>query len=460
MKNFRNKYINFLFSDKAFYHKLLTLAIPVTIQSLIGSSLGTVDTVMVGTLGNQPMAGVGAANQFGLIVFLMYAAIHGGASIYIAQFWGKKDYENIGKVVNIGIAIAVGVSLLFSVVGLFFSSEIISIFNTDIIVIEQGSAFLKLLSMSFVFGSVSFGLSVALRSIGKSIMPMVISGIALGINTLLNYVLIFGLFGFPALGVRGSGTATLISRIIEMIIFIFVVSRSYEILRIRISVLRQVTSDLFKKVVLTMVPVVLNELCWSIGFAVYAVVYGRISVEAFDAVQITNTVGNLFLVVGFGMASASAVMIGHVVGAGEEKKGREYAWRFLMLCILGGVIIGALMYITAPLVVGLFKVTEDVIKAALLILSLNAIIMPIRFTNIVSIVGILRGGGDAKYAFIVESITMWLIGVPLACIGAFVFKLQIQWVVLMVMAEEVVKMACSVVRLKSSKWIKNVVREV
>ncbi|MHB8062246.1 MAG: MATE family efflux transporter [Ruminiclostridium sp.] len=460
MKSFRNKYINFLFDDKDFYKKLVTLAIPVTVQNLIASSLGMVDTVMVGALGNEPMAGVGAANQFGLIVFFMYAAIHGGASIYVAQFWGKKDYKNIGKVVNIGIALGIGVSLLFSIVGIFFPSRIISIFTTNPVVIEQGAAFLRLLSMSFVFGSVSLGLSVALRSIGKSIMPMVISGIALGINTLLNYLLIFGAFGFPALGVRGSAIATLTSRIVEMIIFLVVISRSYEMLSIRISVLRQVTSDLFKRVIKTMVPVILNELCWSVGFAVYSVAYGRISTEAFDAVQINNTVCNLFLVVGFGMASASAVMTGHMVGAGDEKKGREYAWRFVILCIMGGVVIGAFMYITAPLVVGLFKVTEDVLQTAIVILTINAIIIPIRFTNIVAIVGILRGGGDAKYAFIVESLTMWLVGVPMAFIGAFVLRLEVQWVILMVMAEEIIKMACVVVRLKSSIWIKNVVKEV
>jgi putative MATE family efflux protein len=352
------------------------------------------------------------------------------------------------------------VSFLFSIMGILLPSQIISIFSTNPIVIEQGAAFLKLLSMSFVFGSVSLGLSIALRSIGKSVMPMVISGIALVVNTLLNYILIFGSFGLPALGVRGSAIATLTSRIVEMIIFLVVVSRSYDILRIRISVLRQVTSDLFKKVVSTMVPVILNELCWSVGIAVYSVAYGRISTEAFDAVQITNTVCNLFLVAGFGMASASAVMIGHMVGAREEKKATEYAGRFAVLCALGGIIIGALMYISAPLVAELFKVTEDVIQTAIVLLTLNAIIFPIRLINIVSIVGILRGGGDAKYAFIAEGFTMWFIGVPAAFIGAFILKLEVQWVVLIVMAEDIVKMICAVVRLKSGRWIKNVVSDV
>ncbi len=451
---------NFLFRDKNFFYKLFTLAIPVTIQNLIASSLGLVDNVIVGALGNVPIAAVGVANQYGLIVFLIYAAIHSGAGIYIAQFWGKKDSENISRVVNIGIVLAAAVSMLFSVIGIVFPQQIVGIFNPDREVIAQGSDFLRILSISFVFASISFGLSVSLRSIGRSVMPMVISGITLAINTVLNFILVFGYFGFPALGVRGSAIATLISRIIEMLIFLIVVSLNYEILRIKISVLRQVTSELFKKVVATMIPVVLNEVCWGFGFAVYSVAYSRISTEAFDSVQITNIITNLFLVAGFGMASASAVMIGHAIGAGEEHKGREYAWRFVVLCLSGGVLIGVLLYFAAPYVARLFNVTEDVRETAVVILSLNAIIIPVRLVNIVSIVGILRGGGDASYAFIVESITMWLIGVPLAFIGAFVFKFEVQWVVLLVMAEEIAKVTCSLLRLRTSKWIKNVVAEV
>ncbi len=449
-----------LFGDKTFYLKLITLAIPVIIQNLITNSLSMVDSVLVGRLGNEPVAAVGIANQYGLLVFLMYAAIHSGASIFIAQFWGKKDYENIGKVVNIGTALAIGVSLLFSLVGIIFPTKIVGIFNTNDLVIQLGADFLRIFSFSFVFASVSFGISVYLRCIGKSGLPMIISGVALGINTILNFVLIFGMFGLPALGVKGSATATLISRIIEMGIFIVISTKHFDILRIRISVLRKVTSDLFKRVVQTMIPVILNELCWGLGFAVYSVAYGRISTEAFAAVQITNNFTNLFLVAGFGLASASAVMVGHVIGAGEEHKAREYAWKFIMLCIVGGIFLGIALYLTAPVVEKLFDVTPDVLETAIIILNINAFIIPIRLTNIVSVVGILRGGGDAGFAFKAEGLTMWLIGVPMAFAGAFILKLDVQWVVLMVMAEELAKVILAVVRLKSDKWIKNVVLEV
>ncbi|EPR10404.1 MATE family efflux transporter [Ruminiclostridium papyrosolvens] len=446
--------------NKEFYLKLLTLALPITIQNLISSSLGVVDSVMVGSLGNQALAAVGVANQYGLIVFLLYNAIHSGCSIYVAQFWGKKDHENIGRVVNMDIAIAAGVTLLLAAIGLLLPEQIISIFNTDPVVISQGAGFLRILSVSFVFASISFGFSVALRSIGKSAMPMIISASALGLNTLLNYVLIYGRFGMPAMGVRGAATGTLIARVVELIIFLIVVSKYFPLLRFRISELRKVTKDLLSRVTRTMIPVILNEMCWGLGVAVYSIAYGRISTEAFDAVQITNNVVNLFMVAAFGMASAAAVMTGHVIGAGEEKKGRQYAWSFVRLCIIGGFILGGLLYLFSPFIVSLFKVSSDVIETSIILMAMNSIILPIRFTNIVAIVGVLRGGGDAGFAFVAEGLTMWLIGVPLSFIGALVLRLDVQWVVLMVMAEEIVKMICGVARLRSNKWIKNVVREI
>ncbi len=451
---------NIIFGDKIFYYKLITLAIPVIFQNLITSSLSMVDSIMVGKLGNEPVAAVGVANQYGLLVFLMYAAVHSGASIFIAQYWGKKDHESINKVVNIGAALGVGISLLFSIAGIFFPVKIVSIFNPDPLVIQLGSDFLRIISFSFIFASISFGVSVNLRSIGKSVMPMVVSGIALAINTLLNFLLIFGLWGFPAMGVRGAATATLIARIIEMIIFIVLSQRVYDILRIRVSILKKVTAELFSRVVKTMVPVVLNEICWGVGFLVYSIAYGWISTEAFAAVQITNNITNLFLVAGFGLASASAIMVGHEVGAGDEKRARQYSWNFVSLCIMGGIILGIALYFIAPAVINLYEVTPDVIVTSIVILHINAFIIPIRLINIVAVVGILRGGGDAAFAFKAEGITMWFIGVPIAFIGAFLLRLDVQWVVLLVMAEELVKVTLAVTRLKSDKWIKNVVIEV
>jgi Na+-driven multidrug efflux pump len=186
----------YIFSDKHFYRQLLTLAIPITLQNLIASSLGMIDTVMVGALGDSQIAAVGSANQYGLLVFLIYASIYSGAGIFISQFWGKKDPDNIKKVAGIGLVLGTIATIAFSIVGYVFARQIIHLFSPDPAVISDGAKFLEKLSLSFTFASVSFGFSLYLRSIGKSVLPMVISGCALGLNTLLNYILIFGRFVF------------------------------------------------------------------------------------------------------------------------------------------------------------------------------------------------------------------------------------------------------------------------
>ena len=213
----------YIFSDKHYYRKLLTLALPVTLQNLIASSLSVVDTVMVGSLGESQIAAVSIANQYVLLVFLIYASIHSGCGIYISQFFGKKDTESIKQVANIGIIMGAVVSLLFTLLAVAVPNWIISIFSPDPVVIELGGEFLRIVGISFVFASISFGFSMNVRSIGKSVMPMIVSAIALVINTILNFVLIFGMFGAPALGVKGAAIATLISRIIEMLIFVVVI---------------------------------------------------------------------------------------------------------------------------------------------------------------------------------------------------------------------------------------------
>jgi Na+-driven multidrug efflux pump len=204
----------------------------------------------------------------------------------------------------------------------------------------------------------------------------------------------------------------------------------------------------------------MNEIFWGTGFLVYSAVYGRISTESLAAVQVTSTTVNLFQVAAFGMASAAAVMIGHKVGSGEEQKGLEYAWRFVIIAVFTGIILGGLMAVSARGIVSLFNVSDVVRNSAVMILYMTAIIFIIRLVNIIAIVGLLRGGGDATFAFIAEALTMWLVGVPMSLLGAFVLRLEVQWVVLMIMAEEVTKLAIIIVRMSSKKWIKNVVKDV
>ncbi len=447
----------YLFSGKAFYAQLLTLALPIIIQNFIGSSLNMVDTVMIGRLGETEIAAVGLANQFFLLFILIINGIHSGCGVFIAQFWGQGEKESIKKVLGLGLLAAVVVSLLFTIVALFYPESIVNIFNKDPQVIREGAVYLKVVSLSYVLTAISIGFGMASRSIGNTVLPMVVSALALGCNTFLNYVLIFGHFGAPQLGVEGAAIATAIARLVEMLVMVTLIYVRSDVLRVRLRDLVGISSEYVEKVFKTILPVVLNEGCWGLAFVVYSGVYGHISTQAFAAIQITNTIQNLFTVAIFGMASASAVMVGHKIGEGNEEEGEVYAWRFSALSWLSGLLIGALMAVSTPAILSLFNVSTAVYNSALRIQYITSLIMVIRVFNIVQIVGVLRGGGDVRFSLAAEATTMWCIGVPLAFFGAFTLRLPVEGVVALVMFEEVAKFTAIIFRLISRRWIKNLV---
>lgn len=449
-----------LFSGKDFYCQLLVIAIPIIIQNFISSSLNMVDTVMIGRLGETEIAAVGLANQFFLLYNLLIMGIHSGCSVFIAQFWGKGEKEGIRKVLLVGLLASVSISLLFTVIAFFYPEVIVRIFSHDPQVILEGASYLKVVCISYVFTAISFGFALASRSIGNTLLPMLVSALALGCNTFLNYILIFGNFGAPQLGVEGAALATVIARILEMLLLLSIIYHRIEVLRVQLVDLRGISKAYVGRILKTVLPVILDDGCWALAFILYSVAYGRLSTKAFAAVQITNTIQNLFSVGVYGIASAASVMVGHKIGAGDNEEGVNYAWRFSALSWLGGLLIGGLMAATSPAILSFFNVSANVYQSALRIQYITCLIMAIRVFNIVHIVGVLRGGGDVNFALIAEAFTMWCIGVPLVFTGAFVLHLPVEWVVALVMAEEVAKFTAIMFRLLSKRWIKNVVNEM
>ena len=446
--------------DKIFFKNLITIALPIVIQNFIASSLNMVDTVMIGKVGETEIAAVGIANQYFFLFSLFIIGIYGGCGVFISQFWGKGDENNIKKIMGIGNILGIILSIIFTIIALIFSKEIIAIFNNDPKVIKLGGEYLKIVCISYIFTAISFNYSTACRCIHKATLPMFISAIAILCNTVFNYIFIFGHFGSPILGVKGAALATLIARVLECIILLIVVYKNRLSIAAKFNNMVDYDINFVKKVFRTIIPVVLNEGCWGLGAVVYSVVYGRIGTQAMASVQICTTIQNIFMVIIFGIANAATVLIGNKVGAGKEKEAIEDSIRISLISALIGIIIAILLSSTSGIILSFFNVSEAVKHTSKIILYIVSAILLIRVTNISIIVGILRGGGDAGYALKVEAFTMWFIGVPLAFIGAFVLKLPVEYVVALVTIEEVVKCFFSVKRLCSKKWIKSVVHEI
>ena len=446
--------------NKQFYKRLLILTLPIVIQNLITTSLNMLDTLMIGSLGEVELAAVGVANQFYFLYSLLVMGVGAGCSILIAQLWGKKDEEKIHSVLKLGLLGATGFALVFMLIGFFASEQIIALFNSDSQVVHLGSEYLRISIFSYFVSALSFVFAGALRSIGNSALPMWGSLAGLVINGVLNAILIFGLLGAPALGVSGAAIATLIARIVECLIILVVVTLKVKPLRLTPKDFKHFDIPMLKLLYKTALPVVLNEACWGLANVTYTMIYGYIGVNAIATTQITSTIMNLFTIIIFGMAHASVVIIGNEIGANREEQGLLYAKKIIRLSMIIGVVMALTLALLAPFIVKMYNVSELVRQDAMKILIIYAIFMLPRVYNGVQIVGILRGGGDAKYGSIAQGLSMWLVGIPLAFFAAYILKWPISLVIFLSTLEEVLRYFILRRRFKSNKWINNMVKEV
>lgn len=441
---------------KEFLINMLKIALPIMIQNLVTSSLNMADTIMIGKLGEVEIAAVGIANQYFFFFIMILAGLCGGCSVFISQYWGKKDFTNIKRMLGLGLVSVLLVSIVFMAAGFINPGKIISLFNKDYTVIDLGGKYLYIVLFSYTFTAITFIYSYSLRSIGNTVAPLIVNIAALLCNVFLNYILIFGKLGAPALGVEGAAIATLIARIVEAILLVFIVYKDNGVFAASLTELKDLNTGFFKKSYRIILPVLLNDVFWAMASLVYSVVYGRMGTGATAAVQICNTVSNMFMVVAFGIASASAIMTGNSIGEGKEDQTIDYAKKFMEVSSFISIVLGLTLALTSPLILDLFNVSDEVRSSTLIMLYIISLIFIVRFLGMVIIVGILRGAGDARSALIIEGFTMWFIGVPLTIMGAFLFKLPVQLVYALAILEEVAKFVLGLMRLKSRRWINNV----
>ncbi len=445
--------------DKKFLKSMFLIAIPIALQNLIASSLNMVDTLMISSLGKSSIAAVGLANQLFFFYILISFGINSGSSIFIAQYWGKEDITSIRKVLGLALSLSAILGIIFTFIAFFFPEFIMGIFIEEPEVIKIGSDYLRVVSLSYIVTTLSFSYSAALRSTGRPSIPMIVSAISFVTNTVFNYVLIFGKFGFPQLGVKGAAWGTVIARFVELGIILYSIYRSKGILAANIKELLGWNKEFFQRYIKTTYPVILNEGFWSLGQVMYSIAYAKIGEEAIASVQIATTIQNMFFVIVRGLANACTVMVGNKIGAGEEEEAFNYATMFLTISALSGVVLGLVQSLTPSITLSFFRGLEPSVyllsEKLLIVLGLTFIF---KMFNATAIVGVFRGGGDTTYSMILEIMSVWMVGVPLAFIGSLLLKIPVYYVVLLVSLEEVVKAIVALPRIISKKWIRNVTK--
>lgn len=442
--------------DRAFLKSMMAIAVPIALQNLVSSSLNMVDTLMISSLGKASISAVGLANQVFFFYILISFGINSGSSIFISQYWGREDVKSIRKVLGLALSISSFVGIIFTIAGFFFPEYIMKIFIQEPEVVKLGADYLRIVSLSYLITAISFAYSVALRSTGRPGVPLQVSIISFLVNTFFNYILIFGKLGISPMGVKGAALGTLIARIVEILFILYTVYKNPGPLAASLKELLDWDKLFIARYLKTTYPVILNEAFWSLGQIMYSIAYAKIGVEATAAVQIVTTIQNIFFVIVRGLANSSTVMIGNKIGAGEKEESYNYAIMFLSIATLAGLILGLTMTLTPGLTLSLFRdLDPEVYSVARKMLVIMGLVFAIRTFNATVVVGVLRGGGDTTYSMYLEMGAVWLVGVPLAFIGALLLKWPAYLVLALISLEELVKASIALPRVLSKKWIKD-----
>ena len=444
--------------DRSFYKNALNIAIPIALQNLITFSVSMADTVMVGRLGEINLSAVAIANHLQFILMVLIFGVGGGASVMASQYYGKKDIDSIHKVMSIMYRLCIIITIIFILIAIFIPKQFIHIYTTDKEVILQGIKYLKILSISYIFYSITNCTISVLRSVKTVRISLLVYSISLIVNIFFNYVFIFGKFGIKPMGVQGAAIATVISRFSEfMTTLIFIIYFEKKI-NLKFKNLIKLDSKIIKVFTKTSTPIILNELFWAIGSSMISIIVGRLGREVVAGNSINNVTNQFATLFIFGLSSASSVIIGNTIGKGDYEKAKEYANTICILSFVMGILSGAIILLLRPFIVNLYNVSDYTKYIAKQIMISTAILAVFKSSSSNIMMGVLRGGGDNKFVFITEMIFMWLVSIPLGFYGAFVLKLPVFIVFLIIRSDEILKSIAGLLRVRSGKWIVDITR--
>ena len=445
--------------DKRFYSNVARLVMPMAIQNLINVGVTSTDVIMLGKVGETALSGVSLANQVYFILSLLFFGLTSGACVLTAQYWGKKDTRTIEKVMGMSFRISLLAAAVFTLAALVFPALLMRIFTTDQAVIEAGVSYLRIVAFSYMLSAFTNVYLNIIRSVEKVVIATVVYGTSLLANIIFNAIFIFGLLGVPAMGAAGAALGTLLARTIEVLIVVFYAVKMNDVVKIRWRDFFVKDKALGKDFFTYAFPVLLNELAWGAGMAAISAIVGHLGSSAVAAHSVAQVCRQLSMVIGFGISSAAAIMIGKAIGEKKEELAREYGRRFVKIAVLCGIGGGLLILGISPLVKSLLNLTplaKSYLTAMMLIMSYYVVGQSV---NTTMIVGIFRAGGDTRFGLILDVSVMWLCSILGSAVGAFVLGIPMPWVYILLCSDEIIKIPFSVYRYKTYKWLRNVTNQ-
>ncbi|XTR36855.1 MATE family efflux transporter [Paraclostridium tenue] len=445
--------------DSSFYKSIFSISLPIATQNLITFAISMVDTIMLGRLGEISLSASAIGNNIFFILAVIIFGVGSASSVMGAQYFGKKDIKSIHKIMAIMYRICLLLAIFFTFISFFFSKQLISIFTDDKLVIVEGSTYLRIISLGYILYALTSCTITILRSVKTIKISLLVYSVALVVNIFLNWVLIFGNLGFPALGVAGAAIATVLSRCSEILVILIFMSKFESKIKFKFKHLKLLDKVMFKDFIKVSTPIILNEFFWAIGSSMICIIVARMGTNVVAANSINNVVNQFATLFIHGLSSASSVIIGNTVGEGDKQKIMEYANTICVLSIFMGILAGLTIYFLRPIAVNLYNISDDTKGIACEIMIATSIVSIFRALSANILMGILRGGGDNRFVFWLEMSFLWFIAIPLGFIAAFVLKLPIVLVFLIIRSDEILKSFIGAFRVIRGKWIHDVTRD-
>lgn len=439
-------------TKKEFQKELLQIAVPVTLQCLMQSSFSVVDQIMTGQLGSISIAGIGLAGKFASVYSVVIAAVASVAGIMIAQYIGKKDPAEAGRSFYTSFAVSLILAAVFILFSIMMPHQILGLYTNDKAAVQAGAAYLRIYGLGFLPAAVTSIFSAYLRCVEAAKVSLYAGILASIANTVLNYILIFGKAGVPALGVNGAAWASAAAQFsgcILTILFFFCLHRKnawnlpFEI---------RMDKAHMKQYLFILMPMLVCEFFWSLGENVYAAIYGHVGTKSFAAMTLTNPLQALVMGALSGVSQAAGVMIGKRLGADDRERAYQDSKRLMYTGLACSILLSGLVILFHKYYVLIFHVEDDVRLATRYVLAAYALVAPVKVQNMI-LGGILRSGGKTTLVMVIDMIGTWIFGVPLGLSAAFVFHLPIAAVYFTLSMEECIRMAISLVLFRKRKWM-------
>ncbi|WP_337664833.1 MATE family efflux transporter [Suilimivivens sp.] len=445
---------------KQFLLYALKLAFPIMIQNLISTLVNSADTIMLGYVSQTAMAASSLANQYTFVLFCFYYGLGIGTSVLCAQYFGKGDKQTVERIIGLAARVAILISLLFFAFSFFAPEAIMKIFSDSPQTIKEGAAYLKVLSFSFVFMGFSQVFVSALRSVGKIVFPSALYVVSLLVNVLMNAAFIFGLFGLPRLGVVGVALGTVSARAVEVILC-FAYSAAGKDIKFRLKNLFRRSGVLFKDFLKISAPSVVNDLMWGMAATTCTAILGHIGDDMVAANAVAVMVVNMGAIVCRGFSNATTIIVSQTLGENRMEDTKVYAKRILWLTVIVSLLGCCVILAIRPFMVQFYrdKLTETAIYYLGIIMIMTTWRLVGEGINTCLICGCFRGGGDAKFGMVVDTVFMWGVSVPLMAIAAYVLKLPPVWVYFVMTLDEFEKMPVVFAHYFKFKWMKNITRD-